>query len=168
ADADPGWARAGEARREVLPMASALSVFGGDGQTHAAARERVADLFSEAAVGQRGPGITRVAESHIAQWPRGRPFRLLPRMRLLADEPDRPDELLVEELLALLMAAQEPMAAALTWLHLRTGAHPAVRERLAEEGADSPYADAVVRETLRLHPSAVGVLRRITVNTTVC
>src|SRR5438270_9739536 len=37
ADADPGWARAGEARREVLPMASALSVFGGDGQTHAAA-----------------------------------------------------------------------------------------------------------------------------------
>src|SRR5947209_3049668 len=34
----------------------------------------------------RADAITRIAERHVEDWPRGRPFRLLARMRLLADE----------------------------------------------------------------------------------
>jgi cytochrome P450 len=84
--------------------------------------------------------------------------------RLVAAEPNRPAEGVVEELLALLMAAQEPMAAALTWILLSIAAEPAVlRERLGGDGEDDDYAAAVVLEALRLHPSAIGVLRRLTV-----
>lgn len=61
------------------------------------------------------------------------------------------------------MAAQEPMAAALTWILLRiAAAGPAARERLTGDGEDDDYAAAIVLEALRLHPSAIGVLRRLT------
>jgi hypothetical protein len=30
--------------------------------------------------------MARIAASHVARWPRGRPFRVLPRMRRLVDE----------------------------------------------------------------------------------
>src|SRR5215217_8763206 len=43
--ADPGGARAGEARRRVLPVASPSSVFGADGGQHRAARERIVAAF---------------------------------------------------------------------------------------------------------------------------
>jgi cytochrome P450 len=84
--------------------------------------------------------------------------------RLVAAERELPAEVLVEELLALLMAAQEPMAAALTWVSLRIAAEPSVAARLDGDGGDD-VAAAVVRESLRLHPSAIGVLRRLTVAT---
>src|SRR5215203_7506962 len=38
---DPETAHAGEARRAVLPFASTRSVFGGDGESHQAARRRI-------------------------------------------------------------------------------------------------------------------------------
>jgi cytochrome P450 len=81
--------------------------------------------------------------------------------RLIAGEREQPAEGLVEELLALLMAAQEPMAASLTWVALRLAAAPSLAARLDGDG-DDELAAAVVRETLRLHPSAIGVLRRLT------
>jgi cytochrome P450 len=214
---------AGEARRRVLPMASPRSAFGGDGDAHARARKHAAEALAPERVRPRAGAIAEIAERHIAAWPRGRPFRLLPRMRALADEvfvrevlevrdaatvrrlagaigglmwtPGNPplsvpgpDDGLVgafvaalyrrrskrvalplqtarpeadaEELLALLMAAQEPIAAALTWTALRIHREPGVAGRLREEGLDGPYARGVIAECLRLNPPAVGVLRR--------
>jgi cytochrome P450 len=59
---------------------------------------------------------------------------------------------MVDELLAVLMAAQEPPSVAVTWLLDRVARDPQL------EGAD----DAVVRETLRLRPPALGILRTLT------
>lgn len=249
AQLDPGKASAGRARRGMLPMASPRSVFGSDGALHEAARRRVAAAFTPEAVAERLPGIARISANHVRSWPLGRPLRLLPRMRLLADEifvreilgvaddaravalarairhmlwtpgnppltipgpedgivgrlvdavyrrrwrritallslelderrrrrseergvlamlvaaePHEPTNALVEELMALLMAAQEPMAAALTWLALCAAPHPEAFERIAREGMQSDYGQALITETLRLHPSAVGMLRRL-------
>jgi cytochrome P450 len=254
ADSDPGRARAGAARRHVLPMASPLSVFGGDGSEHDAARARIADAFTQDALAAHKPKMQHIAERHVESWPRNRPFRLLPRMRaiadeifvrevlgvadseagelataiagllwapgnppltipgpeqgllgrlvdrvyrhrrariakllgaeiqrrqreenpgagvlglILADKPQRPADQIVEELLALLMAAQEPMAAALTWLALRASSSREACERLHDESWSTPYADAVVKETLRLHPAAIAALRELTTPMTV-
>jgi len=83
---DPGSARAGEARRRVLPQASPRSVFGGDGEAHGAASARVHDALTPPAVTRLEPDITAIAERHAASWPSGRPFRLRVRLRDLADE----------------------------------------------------------------------------------
>jgi cytochrome P450 family 135 len=237
---DGAGSHAGEARLGMLPMASPDSVFGGDGERHRAARGRIEAAFSAEAAAERAPAMRRIAEAHVARWPRRRPFRLLPRMRALADEifvreilgiearagalapaigrmlytpgnppvtvparddglagrlvgaeyrrrrarvarvleaeiaerraagepgrgvlglaladePDAPAEGIVEELLAVLMAAQEPMAAALTWITL----HLAKDEDLYDRGLD----EELVTESLRLNPSALGVLRKLT------
>jgi cytochrome P450 len=254
ANADPGCAAAGAARRRMLPMASPLSVFGGDGGEHDAARKRIAAAFTPDALAAHTQAIGAIAERHVQSWPQNRPFRLLPRMRaitdqifvrevlgvadpragelaaaiagllwapgnppltipgpeqglvgrlvdrvyrrrrariavllgaeiqarrreespgagvlglLLADEPRRTADRIVEELLALLMAAQEPMAAALTWLTLCASGSRERADRLREEGMQSVYADAVVTETFRLHPAAVASLRELTAPMTI-
>jgi cytochrome P450 family 135 len=229
-------------------MASPSSIFAGDGSEHDAARARVAGAFAAETLGPRAQNMVRIAERHVAGWPRGRPFRILPRMRaiadeifvrevlgvgdpsafelaaaigsllwtpgnppltipgpdqgalgrlvdhvyrrrrrrvaellqteihkkrtagdfgpgllglILADEPHRAPCELVEELLPLLMAAQEPMAAALTWLVLRAGGSEEAIDRLQSEGLESRYAQAYVKETLRLHPPAIASLREL-------
>lgn len=245
--ADPRAARAGEARREMLPMASPRSIFGSDGAQHDAARRRIAGLFTPEAVGRRANATTALAAAHVARWPRGRPFRLLPRLRTLVDEvfvrellgireqergraaaraiqrmlwtpgnpplsvpgegdgllgaagaavfarrraplarllaqeiDDRrargeagddvlgclvsaeaaqPTEAIVDELLALLMAAQEPAAAALSWLLERIAREPELASAFAAAGAARAR---VVDETLRLRPAAIAALRRLT------
>jgi cytochrome P450 len=86
---------------------------------------------------------------------------------LVRSEPNLDEQAIVEELLSTLMAAQEPMAAALTWLALCTAATPGAGERIAEEGLEGAYGRALVSESLRLHPSAVGVLRRLREDATV-
>jgi cytochrome P450 len=197
--ADPELARrvsrmpvAGRPRRDVLPQASARSVFGGDGEQWVSARERVADWFTPEAAASKRAAIERIAREHVARWPRGRPFRLLPRMRKLADEvfvrevlrgpPELvprigsllytpgnppisiPDRGLLgrlvnaefrrrrarieldDELLVLLMAAQEPMAVALTRVTLAGGV----------------YSRARAEETLRRFPPALASLRELT------
>jgi cytochrome P450 family 135 len=247
--ADPGSAQAGAARRGMLPMASPRSVFGSDGDEHRRARGRAADQLAPEAVAGRHEAMAAIARAQVARWPLGRPLRLLPRMRAVADEvfvrevlgvrgvradplaraigsllrtpgnppltipgpddglagravdalyrrrraatarlvedeiaerrragrpgagvlgrlvaaePEVAPDALVDELLALLMAAQEPMAAALTWVLLRIASSPDVAGRLAGPAPDEAFAGAVVRETLRLHPPAVAVLRRLT------
>src|SRR5689334_17980569 len=47
---DHGSGRAGAARRRILPFASKRSVFGADGEAHAAARARVAPAFAAEAM----------------------------------------------------------------------------------------------------------------------
>lgn len=75
-------ANAGAARRAVLPLASPRSLFGADGDDHRAERERWEPRFRHLS----DDAIAEIAERHIAAWPRGRPFRLLERMRDLASD----------------------------------------------------------------------------------
>ncbi len=67
---------------------------------------------------------------------------------------------IVDELLSLLMAAQEPPSIALSWLLDRLAREPALAEQFLADPR-SPIADAVVRETLRLRPPASGSLRKL-------
>jgi len=78
---------------------------------------------------------------------------------LARDDPSRPTEAIVDELIPLLMAAQEPPSSALSWLLERLGRDGELAERYA---ADAGARSAVLRETLRLRPPALGALRRLT------
>jgi cytochrome P450 family 135 len=82
--------------------------------------------------------------------------------RLIATEPQLPPEAIVDELLALLMAAQEPAAAGLTWLLERIARTPELVASFTAPSRDSSSADAIVRETLRMRPPAIAALRRLT------
>jgi cytochrome P450 len=245
---DPVSAHAGEARRRILPFASSRSVFGGDAAAHRAARSRIEPAFAPEVMEERREEMARIAQRHLERWPRGRPFRLLPRIRTLLDEifvrlvlgvreeetaislvmalrrmlwtpgnpplslPGKGDGLMgeagtalfarrqapaygllaraveerrsdpegadvlgrmvraepaletpeiVDELMSTLMAAQEPPSIALSWLLDRLSRHPRAAEQFlaSPEGASG---DATVKETLRLHPPASAVLRRLT------
>jgi cytochrome P450 family 135 len=82
---DPERSHAGAARRAILPQASTRSVFGSDGARHRAARGRIAPPFAAERVTALGEQIAALAEQHAADWPIGRPFRLLARMRTLME-----------------------------------------------------------------------------------
>jgi cytochrome P450 len=251
-DGDPHLAHAGEARRRVLPMASPRSSFGADGARHREARARIAPALGAEATAQRREDLAALAARHVAAWPRGRPVRLLQRMRLLADEaiaglvagvrdPDRaralaagvrriiatpgnpptpppgegdgplgtavqrlfdrrrapvaailaqeiderragarpathgaptlldllaasdlPAAELADEVLVVLLAAQEPMAIALTRVLERAAHEPQVAAHLASAPAGDPWSAAIVDEALRLTPAALASLRRLT------
>jgi len=79
--------------------------------------------------------------------------------RILRADPRRDGVEIADELLVLLAAAQEPPAVALTRLldRLARGGD-ALIDRYA---SDAGERDAIVRETLRLHPPAVAGLRRL-------
>jgi cytochrome P450 len=80
--------------------------------------------------------------------------------RMVAAEPPLQTSEIVDELMSLLMAAQEPPSIALTWLLDRLGRDPLLADRYAADPRGE-LADRVVRETLRLRPPASGVLRRL-------
>jgi cytochrome P450 family 135 len=85
-DSDPARSHAGEARRAVLPFASDRSAFGGDAEAHRSARGRIAPAFAPEVIDSRREAIAALAERHASEWPLGRPFRLLSRLRTLCDE----------------------------------------------------------------------------------
>ncbi len=245
AHGDPALAHAGEARRRILPQASARSSFGADEPHHPTAKARLVPAFAPERIDALRPGIAALAAEHAASWPTGRPTRLMPRVRLLCDEvttrlmlgmrdedrarrlaqairrmlatPGNPplsppgeghglmglagtleakrrmrpvlraleaelasrrargdvegDDLIaclartelapeeaVDELLPVLLAAQEPMAAALTWILLRLAQEP----KHAGAWGEPLRREAVVKEALRLRPPALAMLRRLT------
>jgi cytochrome P450 len=238
---DPERSHTGEARRRILGMVSSRSVLGADGERHREVRARAGAAITVEAMDAHRAAMVDIAERHVASWPRGRPFRLLPRMRALCDEifarlvvgvrdeprareiadgvqrmlrtpgnpplpppaqqggllgalgsrlfdrraepvrrllaeelAKRPGEGLlgamaeldrddaIDELLPILMAGQEPPAAALTWLLDRLGREQELAERFLAAPDGDPLRDAVERETLRLRPAVHSSVRRFT------
>jgi cytochrome P450 family 135 len=79
---------------------------------------------------------------------------------MVADDCDLTTEQIVDELISLLMAAQEPPSIALTWILDRLAREPELAESFVADPR-SEHSDAVVREVLRLRPPASGSLRRL-------
>lgn len=74
---------------------------------------------------------------------------------------DLSDERIVDELLVVLAAAQEPMAIAMTRVLDRYARDPSLADALLRDGPGAPAFDAVASETLRLHPPALASLRTV-------
>jgi hypothetical protein len=70
-------------------------------------------------------------------------------------------EQILEEVVTLMMAAQEPPSIALTWTLARLARHPALTADYLAADEEDPLREAIFRETLRLRPSALAVLRRL-------
>ena len=77
------------------------------------------------------------------------------------DEDGNPpsDRRLRDQLVALLAAGHDTSAASLSWAFERLARHPDVQARLRE--GDPAYADAVVKEVLRVRPSLTIAPRRL-------
>src|SRR4051812_31887726 len=84
--ADPLVATTGAGRRRVLGIASPRSVLGADQEWHRVARQSVAPAFTPQALEPHREALEQLAARHVERWPRGRPFRLLPRVKTLADD----------------------------------------------------------------------------------
>lgn len=68
---------------------------------------------------------------------------------------DAGDDELRDELATLVLSGYETTKNAVLWTCHQLAAHPAAADRVAAEaGGPTPYADAVVREAMRLHPPA--------------
>jgi cytochrome P450 len=75
------------------------------------------------------------------------------------------DEELRDEIKTLLVAGHDTTTATLTWVFERLLRHPDKLQRIQDElraGEDSGYIDAVIQETMRLRPSVMAAMRRIT------
>jgi cytochrome P450 len=59
----------------------------------------------------------------------------------------------------LVMASYSPTAAALTWITYLLATHPDTRAALAEATPNAPHLKAVVRESLRLYPPGLALVR---------
>src|SRR5215208_741375 len=81
---------------------------------------------------------------------------------MLAARPELSTPQAVDQLIPLLMAGQEPPAAALTWLVDRFAREPGAADRCLAAGPDDPRTEAFVRETLRVTPPVHSVVRRLT------
>ncbi len=78
------------------------------------------------------------------------------------DEDGRPmtDEELRDELITMLLAGHETTATALSWAFALVLARPDVVARLTDE-PEGDYAEAVIKESLRLRPILPDVVRRV-------
>jgi cytochrome P450 len=76
------------------------------------------------------------------------------------DESPMSDKELRDELITLLVAGHETTANSLAWALERLVRHPNALQRLRE--GDDEYADATVKETMRLRPTISVVLRKLT------
>lgn len=81
---DPQVACAGAARRRLLPILPPASALGADGAAHRAARARLLGVLAQPHLRAASAGMADIACEHVAGWPLGRPFALLPRVRALA------------------------------------------------------------------------------------
>jgi cytochrome P450 len=73
----------GAARRRIVPVVSERSVLGADQDEHRVIRERLEPTLDAGTLARRRDAMTRIADEHVE--PAGCPFRVRPRMRLIAD-----------------------------------------------------------------------------------
>jgi cytochrome P450 len=137
---------------------------------------RARTLLLVAAFGPRHPQIVRLFRRELAPVD-AELHRLIAERRAAPDLADRDDVLstlllardehgrglsdaeLRDELMTLLVAGHETTANSLAWAFERLSRLPGALERVA---ADAAYAEAAVRETLRLRPVIALVARRLT------
>jgi cytochrome P450 len=137
---------------------------------------RVRRMVLIAAAGPNNPRIVALFRRELAAVD-AELHRLIAERRAAADLADRDDVLstlllardergaglsdseLRDELMTLLVAGHETTANSLAWAFERLARTPGGLERVAE---DPDYADAAVRETLRLRPVIALVARRLT------
>ncbi len=92
---------------------------------------------------------------------------VLSRLILAGSEPSGPDRLTDEELrdqlVTLLLAGHETTATALAWALYELGSDPGqlARAREAARGGDDGYLEAVLKESMRLHPVIPMVVRTL-------
>jgi cytochrome P450 len=90
---------------------------------------------------------------------------VLSRLILAGDDGDRlTDEELRDQLVTLLLAGHETTATALAWALYELGRHPAAlaRAREAARTGDDDHLEAVLKESMRLHPVIPMVVRTLT------
>jgi cytochrome P450 len=83
---DPAFLHAGEANIILEPILGRRSVLLLDGPEHLRQRKLMLPPFHGERMRQYGEMIARVAERHIAGWPRGRGFAVLPSMQAITLE----------------------------------------------------------------------------------
>jgi cytochrome P450 family 135 len=81
-------------------------------------------------------------------------------LSLLIAGSDADDQELRDELMTLLAAGHETTATGLAWAFERLARHPEVVRRIREEDGEG-YLDAVVKETLRVRPVIMDVIRSL-------
>jgi cytochrome P450 family 135 len=81
-------------------------------------------------------------------------------LSLLVAAGDADDQELRDELMTLLAAGHETTATSLAWAFERLARHPEVVRRVREEEGEE-YLDAVVKETLRIRPVILDVIRKL-------
>jgi cytochrome P450 len=170
---DPESARAGVARRRILPFASPRSPFGADGDQHRAIRAAMEPSFA----GVAPERIDAIAHEHAAGWPRPAPFRVLPRMRSLAtdifvrlvlriDDPRRRDELVLAIRRMLWTPGNPPLpvpapsdgllGAAVGGIARRRmdAVARVLEEEIAERRSAGRTGDDLIGRVLEIHPAA--------------
>lgn len=117
--------------------------------------------------------VERVVDQRIADGGTGAPL-LSALLSARADGSTMPPRLVRDEVMTIFLAGHDTTAAALTWIWLLLGTHPAVRWELRREIVDIlaardpepadyarlAYTDMVVREALRLYPPIGRIGRR--------
>src|SRR4051794_19133134 len=80
---DPSQMRSGEANYELRPVIGTRNVLLLDGAEHLQRRKLVLPPFHGERLAAYRETMAEVAREHIATWPRGEPFPLLPRMQAI-------------------------------------------------------------------------------------
>jgi cytochrome P450 len=134
--APPGTYLAGAANRRILPVLPENSVLTLDGEPHLERRRKLAPMFHGDALEAIAPVIRELATRELEQWPLGRPFAVLPRMRWLA----------LSIAVRLILGIADPAYIVQLERHLREGLRPysmlSEIGALARLGRFSPHAAA--------------------------
>jgi cytochrome P450 len=134
--APPGTYLAGAANRRILPVLPENSVLTLDGEPHRQRRRKLAPMFHGDALEAIAPVIRELTMHEVEQWPLGRPFAVLPRMRWLA----------LRVAVRLILGIEDPASANRLERHLRAVLRPysmlSEISALARLGRWSPHAAA--------------------------